>query len=70
MNLEMEKKCEFQHHLNVLKKKSLDLDYKKWIFICPFWVSVVCIYWLVVKNYNPWQLKRVLVIKLLVIEKF
>jgi hypothetical protein len=28
INLEMEKKCELQHHLNFLKKKSLDLDSK------------------------------------------
>jgi hypothetical protein len=28
MNLEMEKKCELQHHLNVFFEKSLDLDFK------------------------------------------
>jgi hypothetical protein len=28
MNLEMEKKCEFQHHSNVSFKKSLNLDSK------------------------------------------
>jgi hypothetical protein len=28
MNLEMEKKCGLQHHLNVLFEKSLDLDCK------------------------------------------
>jgi len=28
MNLEMEKKCELQHHLNVFFEKSLNLDYK------------------------------------------
>jgi hypothetical protein len=28
MNLEMEKKCELQHHLNVFFEKSLDLDCK------------------------------------------
>jgi hypothetical protein len=28
MKLEMKKKCEFQHHLNVFLKKSLDLDSK------------------------------------------
>jgi hypothetical protein len=28
MNLEMEKKCELQHHLNVFFEKSQDLDSK------------------------------------------
>ncbi len=28
MNLEMEEKCEIEHHLNVIFEKSLDLDYK------------------------------------------
>jgi hypothetical protein len=28
MNLEMEKNCEFQHHLNIYFDKPLDLDYE------------------------------------------
>ncbi len=36
MNLEMEKKCEFQDHLNVFIEKSLNLDSKNGFWIANF----------------------------------
>jgi hypothetical protein len=36
MNLEMEKKCELQHHLNVFFEKSLDLDFKNGLWTTNF----------------------------------
>jgi len=33
MNLEMKKKCEVQHHLNVFFEKSLDLDFEPPILV-------------------------------------
>ncbi len=36
MNLEMEKKCELQHHLNLFCEKSLDLDSKNGLWVANF----------------------------------
>jgi hypothetical protein len=45
MNLDMEKKCERQHHLDVFIEKYPRFGLSKWTFNYPFCYNVVCFYW-------------------------